>query len=87
MLCRAFIRLVVAMEESAMTVFICPFSASRLNGFLFPLALSLSFFLSEEEELPKKDPDKDEDLEWPRIWVVVMGAGVLGPAAEGDAAA
>lgn len=43
-----------------MTDFICSFSASRLNGFLFPLDDDedlLLFFLSLEE-LPKKD---DED--------------------------
>jgi hypothetical protein len=48
------------MEESAITDFICSFSASRLKGFRFPLAFSFSFFLSLE--LPKKALDPEEDL-------------------------
>ena len=48
-------RFVEAMEESAMTDFICSFSASRLNGLRLPLEC-LSFFLSLEEEPNREEP-------------------------------
>jgi hypothetical protein len=57
-----------------MTTFIVSFSASRLKGFRFPLALSFSFFLSFEP--PKKEPDPDEDLvcAWLKDSAAVGGA-------------
>lgn len=39
-----FIRLVAAIEASAMLDFICSFSASRLNGLAFLAFLSFFFF-------------------------------------------
>ena len=60
MLWSEFIKLVDAIEASAMTDFIWSFSASRLNGFRFPFALSFSFFLSFE--LPKNEPAVEDDL-------------------------
>lgn len=45
-----------------MTDFICSFSASRLKGFRFPLALSFSFSFFLSLELPKKALDPEEDL-------------------------
>lgn len=63
MVCSTLPRFVAASDDSAMTDFICSFSASRLNGFLLPLdllLLPLFFFLSELEELlPKMDPPLD----------------------------
>jgi hypothetical protein len=54
-----FNKVVEAMEASAMTTFICSFSASRLKGFRFDgAALDLSFL---SLELPNRDPVLDEE--------------------------
>lgn len=52
MLCRALLRLVAAMLDSAMTTFIWSFSASRSNlrCFLDDDFLSLSFFLLLDDD-------------------------------------
>lgn len=54
--CSTLSKLVAASEDSAMTDFICSFSASRLKGFRLLLALLLRFFLSELELPPNMEP-------------------------------
>lgn len=76
MLCRALLRFVEAMEDSAITTFIVSFSASKLNGRDF--FLLLSFFLSLSlslDELEKKEPDLDEDFIWLKDCTVCVGCG------------
>lgn len=61
MLCKAFVRFVAAMDDSAIAAFMDSFSASSLNGFDF---LLLSFFFLSLEELEKNDPEPDADFTW-----------------------
>jgi hypothetical protein len=83
MLCRAFNRLMLAIDDSAITVFICSFSASRLNGFRLPpffeCFLDDESLVSEENKpvllLPPPPPGSDVDREG--LWE--------GPAEEDEA--
>lgn len=79
----ALFKFVVAMDESAIAPFIAGFSASRLKG--FRLALSLSFFLSFDEELEKNEPDFELDLTWLKDWTVAEGCGKATGACEDEA--
>lgn len=76
----AFSRLMVARDDSAITVFICSFSASKSNGLRLPF---LPFLLDDKEsfvkELRKEDPEgievDPEDLcEGPAEGVVAAAA-------------
>lgn len=62
MVCSTLSRFVAVSDDSAMTDFICSFSASRLKGFFLPLDLPSFFFLSEllKMELPPLAMDRDD---------------------------
>jgi hypothetical protein len=65
---RAFNRLVDAMEDSAMQLFIVSCSASRSKALPFLPFLSLSFldflFAAEDDPLEKNDVGVDLPLDW-----------------------
>jgi hypothetical protein len=64
------VRLVEAMDDSAIATFMASFSASRLNGLALPF---LSFFLSLDELEKKPDPDLDDDFVWLKDWTCCDG--------------
>ena len=85
MLFSVLVRLVAAMEDSAMCDFIFSFSSSRLKCRDFLFFLSLSFrFLSLSLDEPKKDPEPEDDLEWLKDWIVPLVWPYAGTAALDD---